>query len=237
MNDGRVAIVTGGNRGLGLEVCRQLASQNYRVVLTSRDEAKGAAAVQALASDGLEVLYHGLDVRDDSNIARAVGFVLSALGSIDVVVNNAGIHLDEPVDGRRNALVTSDETLLHSVDVNTFGAYRMCRRVLPIMENGGYGRIVNVSSGAGQLWDMDDEYPAYQISKTAMNAVTRVFAAASHDCVKVNSVCPGWVKTDMGGPNARLEISEGVQTIVWLATAGADAPNGAFYRDNKTIDW
>jgi len=237
MNKGRVAIVTGANRGLGLEVCRQLASQDYRVVLTSRDEAKGAAAVQALASDGLEVLYHQLDVSDDSSIARTVGFVLSALGTIDVVVNNAGIHLDESPEGDRNALVTSDEILADSVNTNAFGAYRLCRRVVPIMENGGYGRIVNVSSGAGQLWDMEDDHPAYQISKTAMNAVTRIFAAASHDCVKVNSVCPGWVKTDMGGPSARLEISEGAQTIVWLATADADAPNGGFYRDRQAIDW
>lgn len=239
MNENRVALVTGANRGIGLELCRQLAGSGFRTVLSSRDERLGAVAVQHLAADGIEVLFCPMDVTKRFAVDRGVDFVLGACGRLDVLINNAGAVLDEtPAAGAVAALETTDATLLDSFQVNALGVYRVCRTVFPVMQRQGYGRIVNVTSGAGSLARMTDRHPAYRISKAAANAVTRVFAAAVGEAdIKVNSATPGWVRTDMGGPDADRDVATAAAGIVPLAQLPPDGPNGGFFFDGEAVEW
>ena len=238
-NNDRVALVTGANRGIGLELCRQLAESGFRTVLSSRDERLGAVAVQHLAADGIEVLYCPMDVTKRFTVERGIDFVLGACGRLDVLVNNAGVLLDEsPAPGAVQALETADGTILDSFQVNALGVYRVCRAVFPVMQRQGYGRIVNVTSGAGSLAGMNSRHPAYRISKAAANAVTRIFAdLVGDDDIKVNSVAPGWVRTDMGGPDAERDVETGAASVVPLARLPADGPNGGFFKDGEAVDW
>jgi NAD(P)-dependent dehydrogenase (short-subunit alcohol dehydrogenase family) len=235
----RTALVTGANRGLGFETARQLARSGYRVVLAARDRKKAEAAAQSLRNEGLDVSPLELDITSDSSCSR-----LRDLGPIDALVNNAGVMLESEENPlaagllSQSALDIPAELLRETLETNTLGAYRVIQAIAPGMRERGYGRIVNVSSGLGQLNDMGGGYPAYRVSKTALNALTRIFAAELKDKgVLVNSVCPGWVKTDMGGPQARLEPEEGVKTIVWAATLPDDGPTGGFFRALKPIPW
>lgn len=235
MGDNRVAVVTGANRGMGLETCRQLAERGMVVVLTSRDETKGREAVASLAADDLTVEYHQLDITDAASVAALAAYVEERHGRIDVLVNNAGAALDEEgVD----SVATSPDTVRASFEVNTLGALRCCQAFIPLMKKAGYGRIVNVSSGMGQLTEMNGKHLGYRVSKAALNAVTKVLSqdlAGSN--IKVNSVCPGHVATDMGGDDAPRTIEEGVDTTIWLATLREDGPTGGFFRDCKQIAW
>jgi NAD(P)-dependent dehydrogenase (short-subunit alcohol dehydrogenase family) len=235
----RTALVTGGNRGLGFETARQLARSGYHVILTARDFGKAEAAAHALRSEGLDVAPLELDVASDANCER-----LRRIGAIDALVNNAGVMTESDENPlaagllSRSALDVAPGLLREAFETNTLGAYRVIQAVAPGMRERGYGRIVNVSSGLGQLNDMGGGYPAYRVSKTALNALTRIFASELRDRgVLVNSVCPGWVKTDMGGPQARLEPEEGVRTIVWAATLPGDGPTGGFFRNLEPIPW
>jgi NAD(P)-dependent dehydrogenase (short-subunit alcohol dehydrogenase family) len=231
----RVAVVTGGNRGMGLETCRQLAQRGLRVVLTSRDVEKGKAAVAELSAAGLEVEFHPLDVTRDESVAALVAYLEERHGRLDVLVNNAGAAF-EPFGS--SFFDASLETVRKSFEVNTLGAVRCCRALVPLMKRNGYGRVVNVSSGMGQLSDMNGGSPGYRISKAGLNALTKLLSdelADSH--IKVNAVCPGHVKTDMGGPHASRTVEEGVDTTVWLATLRDDGPTGSFFRDCKAIPW
>jgi len=235
----RTALVTGANRGLGLETARQLARLGYRVFLAARDAGKAEAAARALRSDGPEVAPFELDVTSDASCAR-----LKELGAIDALVNSAGVMLESDENPlaagllSRSALDIAPGLVRETFETNTLGAYRVIQSVAPGMSERGYGRIVNVSSGLGQLHDMGGGYPAYRVSKTALNALTRIFAAElSGRGVLVNSVCPGWVKTDMGGPQARLTPEEGVRTIVWAATLPDGGPTGGFFRNLQPIPW
>lgn len=239
MNQNKVALVTGANRGVGLELCRQLAEAGFRTVLSSRDERLGAVAVQQLAADGVEVLYCPMDVTKRFTVDRGVDFVLGACGRLDVLVNNAGALLDEtPAPGADQVLETTDATLLDSFQVNALGVYRVCRSAFPVMQRQGYGRIVNVTSGAGSLTRMTARHPAYRISKAAANAVTRVFADLVGDSdIKVNSATPGWVRTDMGGPDADRDVATAAAGIIPLTQLPADGPNGGFFLDGETVDW
>ncbi len=239
MNQNRVALVTGANRGIGLELCRQLAESGFRTVLSSRDERLGAVAVQQLATDGIEVLYCPMDVTKRFTVDRAIDFVLGSCGRLDVLVNNAGALLDEaPAADADQVLATTDATLLDSFQVNALGVYRVCRAAFPVMQRQGYGRIVNVTSGAGSLARMNSRHPAYRISKAAANAVTRVFADLAGDAdIKVNSATPGWVRTDMGGPDAERDVATGAAGIVSLTQLPADGPNGGFFLDGEVIEW
>jgi NAD(P)-dependent dehydrogenase (short-subunit alcohol dehydrogenase family) len=237
----KIALVTGGNRGLGLETARQLASLGLRVVLTARDEAKAREAARELGRQKLEVIPHALDVTREDSMVALQKWVESELGQIDVLVNNAGVFL-ESSDSRGDADPSIFEipvdVVRRTLETNTFGAYRLCQLFVPPMLNRGWGRVVNVSSGMGQLAEMNGGYPGYRISKTALNAITRIVADETQGKgVLVNSVCPGWVKTDMGGPNAERSIPEGADTIVWLATLPDSGPTGGFFRDRKKIDW
>lgn len=242
MTQKRVALVTGGNRGIGLEVCRQLGRQGYSVLLGSRDLAKGKAAADQLSSEGLNVSPLKLDVTSESDVVAAYNFVIGAFGRLDVLVNNAGVLLDpprHPPDAEGASIFNAKlDTIRGSLEANTFGALRLAQKFVPLMVKNGYGRMVNLSSGMGQLSDMNGGWPGYRISKVALNAVTRIFADETKGTnVLINSVCPGWVRTAMGGQEAELTPAEGADTIVWLATLPEGGPTGGFFREREQIEW
>jgi NAD(P)-dependent dehydrogenase (short-subunit alcohol dehydrogenase family) len=231
----RVALVTGGNRGLGLGTCRELARQGNEVVLGSRSARSGEEAVARLAKEGLRVTMLPLDLDRRDSIEAALAAMQKLFGRIDILVNNAGILPDKGAQGVLQAPV---ENMRATLATNVLGPFQLTQLVMPLMEKHGYGRIVNVSSGMGQLSDMNGGYPAYRVSKTALNALTKIFAAEGrgHN-ILVNSICPGWVRTDMGGPNAPRTIEEAAKGIVWAATLPDDGPTGGFFRDGKPIPW
>lgn len=237
--DKKIAVVTGANRGLGLETCRQLAQSGLTVILTSRDPDKGRKSSDELRKQGLDVMFHPVDVTDARSIGQLAGFIANEYGRVDVLVNNAGVFLD-PVgdsDPSASSVFHADiEMLRATMETNLYGPLRLCQALIPLME--GSGRVVNVSSGMGQLSEMNGGCPGYRLSKTALNALTRILADELQNTrIKVNSVCPGWVRTDMGGAHATRSVEEGVETIVWLATLGDDGPSGGFFRDRKAIPW
>jgi NAD(P)-dependent dehydrogenase (short-subunit alcohol dehydrogenase family) len=227
----RVALVTGGNRGIGREVCRQLAARGCHVLLSARDGGKAEAAAREL---GRDVTPIALDVTSAPSIARAAAAIDRTAGRVDILVNNAGILL-----GEADALLEiSADDLRRTFETNVFGAIAVAQAFVPGMVARRDGRVVNVSSQAGQLASMRTYAPAYSMSKAALNAFTRQLAAATRGAgVLVNSACPGWVRTDMGGPGAPLSVAEGADTIVWLATLGADGPTGGFFSRRKRIEW
>ncbi len=236
----RIAVVTGANRGLGLETCRQLARLlGLTVILTSRDPHKGEAAAATLRDAGLDVRYHTLDVTDPQSVHRLAKYVEVEFGRLDVLVNNAGVFLDplDSPDPDAASVFRADlDTVRRSMETNVYGPLLLCQALVPLMQR--KGRIVNVSSGMGQLSDMNGGCPGYRFSKTALNALTRMLADEQRDShIKVNSVCPGWVRTDMGGPQAERPVEQGADTIVWLATLPDDGPSGGFFRDRKAIPW
>jgi len=230
----RFALVTGGNRGIGLEICRQLAARGLNVILASRDPDRGAAAVEALARDGLTLIQRTLDVTRPEQIEAALEFVQSTCGRLDVLVNNAGIYLDEQA-----SILDLDLTDVRlTMETNFYGPLMLCRAFAPLMRQQQYGRIVNVSSGYGALSEMGAGAPAYSISKAALNALTCILADELRGGdIKVNAACPGWVHTQMGGPEAPRTPAEGADTIVWLATLPARGPSGGFFRDRRRIPW
>lgn len=214
-----LAVVTGGNRGIGLEVCRQLAERGYDLVMGSRDVERGRAA-------GLDVDVRRLDVADPESIAAL------ELDRCDVLVNNAAIHYDTWQRAGSADLRVVEEAL----EVNLLGAWRMTQALLPLLRASPHGRVVNVSSGAGSITTMSGAgAPAYSVSKAALNALTRLLAADLRP-ILVNAVCPGWVATDMGGSGGR-PVSEGAAGIVWAATLPDDGPTGGFFRDGRPIAW
>jgi NAD(P)-dependent dehydrogenase (short-subunit alcohol dehydrogenase family) len=231
----KVAVVTGANRGMGFEVSRQLAKIGMRVILTSRDSEKGQKAAEQLRIEGLEVVYCPLDVTNPGSIASLSQFIREKFGRLDVLINNAGLLIDAPDISVFDAKV---DTLRKTMETNVYGPLQLIQALVPLMKEHNYGRIVNVSSGMGQLTDMNGGYPAYRISKTSLNALTRIFADELQDNqILVNTMCPGWVKTDMGGPGATRTPEQGVDTMVWLATLPDGGPTGAFFRDRKPIPW
>lgn len=233
----KIAIVTGGNRGLGFETSHQLAKQGFKVILTSRDEDKGKAAADKLQSENLDVIFHRLDITSDESTQKLAEYIREQFGKLDVLVNNAGIYLDDKV-GVNSVFNTKIDTVKQTMETNLYGALRVTQALIPFMKKQNYGRIVNVSSGMGQLSDMEGGYTGYRLSKTALNALTRIFANELQDTnILINSVCPGWVKTDMGGADAPRTLEEGVDTIVWLATLPDSGATGGFFRDRKPIDW
>jgi len=228
-----IAIVTGANRGLGLAACRELARRGHKVVLTARNGEDAESAAAVLRGEGLDVMAARLDVSSDRSVADFDRHVVRKLERVDVLVNNAGA-IFEP-KGARGTGEVEPAVLTAAFETNTLGAYRLTRMLLPRMNQAGYGRVVNVSSGMGGITEMGGGSPAYRVSKAALNALTRIFHAEARGDVKVNSVCPGWVQTDMGGRSATRTLEEGVAGIVWAATLPADGPSGGFFRDGKPI--
>ena len=230
----RLALVTGANRGIGFEVCRQLAMRAFVVLLSARDEAKARSAAKKLADIGtVEPLL--LDVADASSIQKAAAEVASRYGFLDVLVNNAGINYDtwETV-----AKANIDGTVMETITTNLLGPWRLCRAFLPLLRKSGAARIVNVSSESGSLANMGAGPPAYQVTKAALNALTRTLAGELRGArILVNAVCPGWVATDMGGAGAPRSVREGAAGIVWAATLPDNGPTGGFFRDGKPLPW
>jgi len=233
MNSKKLAVVTGGNRGIGYEVCKQLASHDLKVILTARDRARGKAACDELRKQGLDVVFHQLDPTDGASIKNFAKFVEKEFGKIDVLVNNAGILI--PNDDV--ASHTDIDMLRQTLETNVVAVLAMSQAMIPLMKKHG-GKIINVSSDLSSLHHMDTGYVAYRISKTGLNAITRVLAAElAGSNIKVNSMTPGWVRTDMGGEAAPRSVEEGADTIVWLATLPDDGPTGGFFRDRKPHPW
>ena len=232
-----IAVITGASRGLGLETGRQLGERGYRVVLTARHAAKGEAAAERLRDLGHDAHFRQLDVTDPTSVIALRDHLKSAHGRIDVLVNNAGIFPDPSPGSAEASIFNADlDVIRHGFETNALGALHLCQQLIPLMQ--GNGRVVNVSSGMGQLGDMNGCCPAYRLSKTALNAVTRIFADELRDTrIKINSVCPGWVRTDMGGPEAHLSIEDGAKGIVWAATLPDDGPSGGFFRHGEPIPW
>jgi len=219
-----VALVSGANRGIGAEIALELARDDgFRVYAGARDPG------QVTPGEGIEPIH--LDVTDEDTIFAARERVESEEGTLDSLVNNAGVY-GEPTGAADYPLADAHEVL----EVNTFGPWRLIEAFLPLLRSSSQPRIVNVSSGAGQLSDMNGGRAAYRVSKAGLNALTRTLASDER-WVKVNTMCPGWVRTDMGGPSASRSIEEGADTAVWLATLPDDGPTGGFFRDRKPIPW
>jgi NAD(P)-dependent dehydrogenase (short-subunit alcohol dehydrogenase family) len=229
----RVALVTGANRGLGLETSRQLLARGLAVVLAGRDPDALEEARRSLPGAERSMTVR-MDVTDVASIVAAHQAVIERFGTVHVLVNNAAVLLAENDD----VLSTPPSAYRETFETNLFGVIEVCRVFTPDMGRAGYGRVVNVSSGAGQLSRMSGYAPAYSMSKAALNAFTRILAHTYEGSgVLVNSVDPGWVRTDMGGPSAPRSVEKGAETIVWLATLPDDELTGGFFKDRRPIEW
>lgn len=230
----RIALVTGANKGIGLEIARQLAGKGFHVFVTARNRDAGMKAVESLKKANGSVAFVELDVTKPATIQQAAKEVARQVDHLDVLVNNAGI-----IEDGDNDILTLDPAIVgRTIDTNTLGPLRVAQAFVPLLAKSGSGRIINVSSGGGQLSDMGTWAPAYCISKTALNAVTCQLVAALRDKgIAVNSMCPGWVRTDMGGSGASRSVEEGADTAVWLATEAPRDFTGQFVRDRKRIPW
>jgi NAD(P)-dependent dehydrogenase (short-subunit alcohol dehydrogenase family) len=224
----KAALITGAYRGLGFETAKQLSARGFKVILTARDSAKGGAAAAKLPN----ATFLELDITDDAGVARAV----EGVAELDVLINNAGIIVEGDQDILHIPLQIIERTLMN----NAVGALRVAQAFLPHLSRSSAGRIINVSSGGGQLGDGDAGTwaPAYCISKTTMNGITCQLAAALKEHkIAVNSVCPGWCRTDMGGAGAPRSVEQGADGIVWLAAEAPQDRTGLFWRDREVIPW
>lgn len=221
------ALVSGGNRGIGLAVCRALAGRGYRVLLGSRELAHGEREAATLRSAGGDVTAVALDVAHQASVDA----LAEQCRGVDVLINNAAVCPEGGV------VETSPAALEEAVAVNLLGPWRLLRAVLPHMVQRRFGRVVNVSSGWGSFEDGLDGPAAYSVTKAALNALTLVASRGLPANVKVNAVCPGWVRTRMGGAGADRDVDQGAAGVVWLATLPADGPTGGFFRDGERIAW
>jgi NAD(P)-dependent dehydrogenase (short-subunit alcohol dehydrogenase family) len=223
-----ISLVTGANRGIGREVCRQLAELGHTVILTARDAGAAAEAARAVDAEARQ-----LDVTDPASVARAARWTQDRYGKLDVLVNNAAITYDT-----WQRAVTADLAVVReAAETNLYGPWLMVQEFLPLLRNSDHPRIVNVSSEAASLASMGGGTPAYTASKVALNALTRMLAdELGRDRVLVNTVCPGWVATDMGGPGGR-PVAEGAASVVWAATLPDSGPTGGFFRDGRPLPW
>ena len=234
MKENPVALVTGSNRGIGKELVRQLAKQGAVVLLTARDLEKAKEAAAELSFDGAKALPSALDVTNANSIQDLADQVEKDHGRLDILINNAGVFLDKNDFAEHVAA----EVVRDTFETNLLGPLALSQAFLPLMRRQNYGRIVNVVSALGSLAEMTGKYPAYRMSKTALNALTRILAAELEGTnILVNSCCPGWVQTEMGGPKATRTVADAADTIVWLATLPSDGPRGGFFRDRKPLPW
>jgi NAD(P)-dependent dehydrogenase (short-subunit alcohol dehydrogenase family) len=228
-----IALVTGANRGIGLEVVRQLAQTGMTVILGSRDSQKGETAAEPLIETGLSIVPQPLDVTVPDSMQHLAQIVEQQFGRLDILVNNAGILYDT----WQRASNANLSEVQEAIATNTLGPWQTCQTFLPLLRRSQRGRIVNVSSQAGSLASMGAGTPAYSTSKAALNAFTRLLAAELQETgILVNAICPGWVATDMGGTGGR-PVAEGAAGIVWAATLPDDGPTGGFFRDGKPLPW
>jgi NAD(P)-dependent dehydrogenase (short-subunit alcohol dehydrogenase family) len=233
MTSAPIVVVTGANRGIGFEISRQLASRGAQVILTARKPEAGKAAVKKLAAQNLTVQFRPLDVTSTKSIIALREFLKQTYGQIDVLINNAGIIAKGDAPG----LEVDMETVRVTLETNALGPLHLSQTLVPLLLRSKRGRIVNISSGMGAFSEMDDDYAAYRISKTALNAITAILAAGLRRKIAVNAVCPGWVRTAMGGRSAERDVAEGADTPVWLALDAPQSLTGKFVRDRKVIPW
>lgn len=244
MSTKKIALVTGANKGIGLETARQLAAQHgLHVLLGARDAAKGNEAAATLKGEGLDVEPLVIDVTSAQSITAAAKMVGEKFGHLDILINNAGVMVD---DNKKKPSEQSLETWRKTFDTNLFGLIAVTQAYLPLLKKSDAGRIVNLSSILGSITlhaepgspIYDNKVPAYNVSKSAVNAWTVQLAYELKDTkVKVNAVHPGWVKTDMGGEEAPMEIVDGAKSSVELATVGEDGPNGSYSHLGETLPW
>ncbi len=243
MSTERIALITGANKGIGFETARQLGQKGMTVLVGARDPAKGAEAVAELRKEGLDARPLTIDVSRSESIRKAAAEVAKEFDHLDVLINNAGIMIDDD-----DAKVSEQtlQTWRETFDTNFFGLIETTQAFLPLLRKSEAGRIVNLSSILGSITlhaqpgspVYDNKVPAYNVSKSAVNAYTVQLAYELKDTqIKVNAAHPGWVKTELGGEGARLEVSEGATTSVQLATIGADGPNGAYKHNGEQIPW
>jgi NAD(P)-dependent dehydrogenase (short-subunit alcohol dehydrogenase family) len=229
----KTALITGANKGIGHEVARELAAKGFHVFVGARNAKTGRKAAEEIAKKSGKTTFLEIDVDDNDSVTKAAREFSNIEDHLDVLVNNAGII----VDGDEAILEISDELIRKTLETNTLGALRVTRAFVPLLRKSKAPRVINVSSGSGQLTDGADGWaPAYSISKTALNGVTSQLAAGLPKFA-VNAVCPGWVRTDMGGENASRSVEEGADTIVWLASEAPQDLTGKFLRDRKEIPW
>jgi NAD(P)-dependent dehydrogenase (short-subunit alcohol dehydrogenase family) len=228
----KTVLITGGNRGIGFETARQLATRGFHVVIGARSEPHGEKALHELERHGkVSVLI--VDVSNSKSIAAAAS-KFSSVGQLDVLLNNAGIYPDEGV----SILTIPREQMMSTFQTNTFGPLEMTQALLPYLKKSSAARVINISSGYGEIDGLSADVPSYCLSKLALNGVTIMLAAALKEHgIAVNSMCPGWVRTEMGGPSASRSVEEGADTAVWLAMEADQKLTGKFFRDRKEIGW
>lgn len=229
----KYALVTGGNRGIGFAICKGLLEAGFEVFLAARSPEKGKAAIDRLAADNHSVHFVELDVTDNESIRNAANSVSQMTDSLDVLVNNAGIYPDSrgPEQGV-NILTVSRDLLTQSMNTNTFSPVQITQSFIPLLEKADASKVINVSSGNGQLDGISANVPSYSLSKLALNGATILLAnALQAKNIAVYAMCPGWVKTDMGGSSAPRTPEEGADTAIWLATEAGMAESGKFFRD------
>jgi NAD(P)-dependent dehydrogenase (short-subunit alcohol dehydrogenase family) len=230
----RIVLITGSNRGIGLETARQLARRGFHVVIAARDERSGRQAAEAVQAGGGKATFLSLDVSSSDSIRSAASQFAAVAGHLDVLINNAGIYPDQGL----TILTIPRDRLAQTFQTNTFGPLLVIQAFLPYLRQAPAARVINVSSGYGQLEGLSPDVPSYCLSKLALNGLTIMLAEALRaDHVAVNSICPGWVRTDMGGPNATRSVEEGADTAVWLADEAPHELTGKFFRDRQEIPW
>jgi NAD(P)-dependent dehydrogenase (short-subunit alcohol dehydrogenase family) len=230
----RIVLITGANRGIGFQTAEQLAQRGFHVVIAARDEERGRRAAQAVESQCAKATFLSLNVEDSSSIRAAAADFAAIAEHLDVLINNAGIYPDEGL----SILTIARDRMAQTLQTNTFGPLEVTQAFLPHLRKSPAARIINVSSGYGQLDGLSPEVPSYCLSKLALNGLTIMLAAALEpDHIAVNSMCPGWVRTDMGGPNATRSVEEGADTAVWLADEAPHELTGKFFRSRQEIPW
>jgi NAD(P)-dependent dehydrogenase (short-subunit alcohol dehydrogenase family) len=229
----KITLITGANRGIGLEIGKQLLAKDFTVVFTMRNMAIGRPIVNEIRKKYKKAWFHQLDVSEEQSIADVVTHIKEACEVIDVLINNAAILHEK----NHASVQVSLKDMRETMETNLYGPMMVTRAMIPFLKKSNDPRVINLSSTMGQLSTMGAGYGAYRISKTALNALTVIQSKElARDGIKVNSMCPGWVKTDMGGPNATRTLDKGAETAVWLATAD-NIPSGKFYKDKKEIPW
>ena len=227
---GKTALVTGGNRGIGLAICRGLLAEGYQVILTARSPENDQAAVAKLSTENNTVSFLELDMDSDASIAKAADRLSQDIAKLDVLINNAGIYPDKGA----SIITVTRELFIRSANTNSYGPVKLIQEMLPLLEKSDTPRIVNISSGNGQLNGLSTSVPSYSLSKLALNGITILMAdALSNRGIGVFAMCPGWVRTDMGGQSAPRSPEQGADTAIWLATQGTLADSGKFFRDRQ----
>jgi NAD(P)-dependent dehydrogenase (short-subunit alcohol dehydrogenase family) len=230
----RIVLITGANRGIGFETAQQLARRGFHVVIAARDQASGQQAAGAIRSAKGLATFLPLDVSSSGSIQSAAKQFAAIADHLDVLVNNAGIYPDEGL----NIVTVPRKRMVDTFQTNTFGPLEVTQAFLQCLKRSSAARVINVSSGYGQLEGLSSDVPSYCLSKLALSGVTIMLAKAlAGDHIAVNSMCPGWVRTDMGGPNATRSVEEGADTAVWLADEAPHALTGKFFRSRQEIPW